>query len=152
MANTASDMFALLQVVLIMSAFYSIGITTMVSTLPEDARREAATYTLGENFNVERMNEDMSSALQSQTSIPLIEMGALVFYSGNFIIDFMMNFITAIPQMLSLLLLTFTRLFPALDIEIIHMIQIFTSVVVSAMYVFGLIGTLLSMRSGTQVV
>ena len=52
---------------------------------------------------MDTLGPKIESNLGSQLRLPLIDAAALVFYSGNLVVDLLMNFMTAIPQMFTLL-------------------------------------------------
>jgi hypothetical protein len=88
----------------------------------------------------------MTSQIQSQKNIPLIEMGALLFYSGNFIIDLCFNFIFAIPQMIGLILSGVAILFN-IDPDIMYLIQAYLMGIMGLLYIISIIQMLIGVRT-----
>lgn len=99
------------------------------------------------SVDIENMTETIEGSMTSQLEIPIIDMGALLFYSGNILMDLMMNFITAIPSALTLLINTFNVLFP-IDVYILTTLKIFIFGFGGILYIISLIVFLLNLRSG----
>jgi len=102
-------------------------------------------------MDMENISKKIETTTQSTTNIPLVEVGALVFYSGNIILDLLLNFFFAIPIMLGLLTEGICLLFN-LDGAFVNIIQVFVSVVVGTMYMVGLLQFITSMRSGQNII
>jgi len=140
------------RIILVMMLFYSFCITVLVYALPSDAATQVLPYSnVGDNIDMEGISQDLEEGLTRQTNIPVIEAGALVFYSGNILIDLLLNFAYALPQMLGLLVHGITYLFN-LDAFIFVSVQIFASVLMTALYFLGLIQLLTGQRSGSGLI
>jgi len=142
-----TQLMNLIIIMLIVQGFFSMGITLISHKLPEDARNKIGMFTENQNDILET-EEKIESSLTKQTNIPVIDMGALVFYSGNLVIDLLLNFIFAIPEMITLLMNCVLIIF-SIDPFIIQQLQIFTSVLFSMIYFIGIIQLILGMRSGS---
>ena len=134
------------KVTLLVMAFYSVAITIIAYSLPTDSKDFISTYELV-NFKYQDMGDKMQNSLSKQTNVPIIDLGALVFFSGNILIDLLVNFLYAIPQMIGLLIKIFTTIFNV-DGGLIIIVQTFSSVIITALYVVGLIQLLAGIRSG----
>lgn len=131
---------------LLIMAFYSVAITILAYTIPSAQQNYITTYELTD-FKYDSLGEQMQGSLSSQQNLPLIELGALVFFSGNIMIDLILNFLYAIPQMIGLLISIIMVIFH-FDNNLIILVQTFTSVIITSLYVIGLIQLLLGLRSG----
>lgn len=139
------------KVVIIIMLFYSFGITILSYSLPSDSLTYVTGFSdLGDSFDLETVGSDVQSSLESQTDIPVIELGALVFYSSNIILDLLLNFAFAIPQMFGLLINGISILFNV-DSQLFVVVQLFTSVVMIVLYFVGLIQLMTGIRSGRVV-
>ncbi|MEM4757767.1 MAG: hypothetical protein QW184_01275, partial [Nanopusillaceae archaeon] len=96
------------------------------------------------------VGEKLKSGLQLQTNIPLVDMGALIFYSGNLLIDLMVNFFTAIPSMFTALINFYFTLFP-INAEVATTIKLFVFSFVTILYVLMLIQFLISLRTRSGI-
>jgi hypothetical protein len=138
-------------IIMLICGFYSVGITVYTYAVPSDIAPKITSYGqitgLGD---IETQTGDLQSSLQKQTNIPLIDAGALVWYSGNIFLDFALNFITAIPQMVTQLL---TILFMIMHVDTVfaHLIQVFMTLITTAAFIFFIIELILSIRSSTQM-
>lgn len=138
----------LFKITLIMMLFYSTCINLLVYSMPEDTIPYITSYSeLSGTISLEGVSAEVQTSVSRQTDIPVIELGALVFYSGNILIDLILNFAFAIPEMLSLVIngiLTILNI----DSQINNLIQLFTTVTITVMYFIGVITLLTSVRSG----
>jgi len=144
-----------IKAILVVMTFFSLSMT-MLTYAFAGFGEETLTYVGDFNeINVKFQNQNISETLQgsidSQTSIPVVEVGALLFYSGNLLIDLLFNFVFAIPQMVGLLVHGIQLLF---NIEgyLFLQVQIVMSSLLIGLYVLGIIQTILNFRSGGQLV
>ncbi len=105
------------------------------------------TASMASDYSKKNISDTMTSQITNQKNIPIIEMGALLFYSGNFLLDLGVNFIFAIPEMIGLLLHGIAFLFD-IDNTIMNNIQLFVTGIMGVLYVLGLLQMMLSIRSG----
>ena len=73
-----------------------------------------------------------------------------MFYSGNILIDLLLNFFFAIPEMLTMLINGVMMLF-GIHVEAMGIIQIFLSVITVVLYVISVIQLAVGVRSGRLV-
>lgn len=148
MANNMMDWF---KVILVIQLFYAFVITGLVYVLPVDTLGYVGGFSdVANQVDLEGITSQVQDSLERQTNIPVVEIGALVFYSGNIIIDLMLNFAFALPQMLGMLVNGVMLLFNV-DSYIFAIVQLFSSAVVTVMYFLGIIEILLSVRSGRSL-
>lgn len=83
--------------------------------------------------------------------VPLLDIGGLIFYTGNIIIDFLMNFVTALPSVASLLIDIFFRFFPV-GSAVASTFKLGIYTLVSIVIVIYLVQTLLNIRARGSVV
>ena len=78
-------------------------------------QNQVQTYT-GANgtINIVTLASTMQSGVTNQQNVPLLAFGALIFYSANIIVNLMLNFFTAIPQMITILFSALVFLVPGL--------------------------------------
>lgn len=139
------------KVMIIAMLFYSFCITLISYAIPADARMYVTSFSEAtDNIGMEEIGTQVEETMTRQTDIPVIEVGALVFYSGNILLDLLLNFAYAIPQMFGLLLHGLMILFNV-DTYIWAVMQLFASVVITALYLIGLIQLLTGVRSGRLI-
>jgi len=147
MANIV-DLF---KTVIWVQLFYAVAIVLFTHNMPGSSVHYVEWYSDSTaTIDLESVGSQVEDSLRAQADIPVIELGALVFYSGNIILDLLANFAFAIPAMLGLLVEGFTRLF-SIDGFIAIQVQLFASVLILVMYVIGLVQLVAGIRSGRIV-
>lgn len=146
-----AELTELFTVVIVVQLFYAFVITACAYALPSAALVYVSGFSdFGTDLTLQGVGDSIEDSLVSQTNIPVIELGALVFYSGNIILDLLINFAFAIPQMITMLLNGIMMLVNV-DTNVFNIMQLFFSVVIVAVYFFGLIRLVTSIRSGRLV-
>jgi hypothetical protein len=139
-----------LKAVLTIMLFWSFAMTILTYTMPSSML----------NY-IQPFESDLPSAtdtattvqgsIDSQINIPIIELGALIFYSGNIVIDLILNFITAIPEMMSILLNGILLLINV-PTNIATTVKLFAFSMFTIFYILGVIALLLNVRSGKGLI
>lgn len=136
---------------ILVSLFYSIAITILVYVMPAAMINNVEIFSEpANNMNLESIGQQVEGSLTSQTEIPVVELGALVFYSGNILVDLLLNFATAIPQMITILVSGLSILIN-IDTMLLGFIELFFSVIMMVLWVIGLIQLVTGMRSGRLI-
>lgn len=139
------------KIALIVMLFYSVSINMLSYTIPAGARDYVTMNSLtGGIVDVEDVGAQVEESVTRQTDIPVIEVGALVFYSGNILIDLLLNFAFAIPQMFGLILHGITLLINV-NTYLWAQLEIFAAVLMLVLYMVGLIQLITGVRSGRLV-
>lgn len=99
-----------------------------------------------QTINPSALSSQIQSATQSQLHIPLIDLGSLVFYSGNLIFDLIVNFFTALPGMFNLLVDALCLLFNV-PVFLANTLKVAIFTMLSISYFIALISFILSIRS-----
>jgi len=141
----------LFKVVIMIQLFYGLAITGLTYALPVDVLNEVQAFSdISTSTNFEEISSQIEDSVEQQINMPVIELGALVFYSGNIIIDMVLNSALAIPEMFTILINGFCRLI-SLDSYITNLLMVFAGVVFSVMYFIGIIQLLMNVRSGRVI-
>lgn len=137
---------------IIVMLFYSFCITMLAYAMPAEALQYNTMFSQSQEatIDLDSISQQVEGSLQDQTNIPVIELGALVFYSGNILLDLLLNFAFALPQMFSLLINGFLAIFN-IDSGIAVIIQGFASGAMLIVYFISLIQMLTNVRSGRIV-
>lgn len=142
-----ANLMKMFTVMIIVQLFYSFGITTLTHSLPTSRLDYVEGFSdLADRLDLQTISNTFEDSVLDSMNMPLIELGALIFYSGNIIIDLLMNFIFAIPQMIGLFINGFIMLF-SIDTFFTVQVQLFTSVIIGVMYFIGLLQLLMNVRS-----
>lgn len=146
------DVGGLFTTIIVVQLFFSLAITLISHTLPGDSLQYVDVFvSTADTMNIQDIGEEIQGSLDKQTNIPIIELGALVFYSGNILIDLLLNFLFAIPQMFELLLTGILYFAGGLNNFVIVSLQIFIKVLISALYLFGIIKLITNIRTGRAI-
>ena len=138
--------------VIIMQLFWAFAFGILTLTIPAGDLPQLAVFTF-QNGSVDlaTIGTSFQDAVTNQTNIPLLDYGALVFYSGNIILDLILNFFFAIPEMATMLvsaLLSFVPLPGGMDV----LIRSFLFAIIGVMYVIGLLAFVSNIRSGANII
>jgi len=99
--------FNYFMTIIIVSAFYSLFITTAVYSLDEAPVNIGIIINFqGDEVNLDygTTSQEFQSAINTQKSFGGADLAALALFSGNIILDLAANFIFAFPNMISLLI------------------------------------------------
>lgn len=136
------------KVIVTIQLFYAFAITGLSYAMPSDSLNYVTGFSdITESISLQSVSTDVQDSLEQQTNIPVIELGALVFYSGNILIDLLLNFAFAVPQMLGMLVNGIMLLFNV-DSYIFALVELFSAVIFGVGYIIGLIQLLVGVRSG----
>ena len=122
---------------LIVQLFWSIAVTLLVLSMPSSDlvylsfASESPTAS-----TIDSVGDQMQGALSSSSTLPVVDSATLVFYSGNIVLDLIGNFVTAIPQMFTLLLKALFSLFP-IDIMLQKRLYVVSYAFISILYLFS---------------
>lgn len=133
---------------LFLQLFYALAMTLIVPAIPSQ-------YTLPVNmFNnpdaqidYQNVATSLQGGITDQTNIPVLDFGSLVFYASSIILSFMINFVTAVPQMLILLLTAFFFVFPIGITIQANMITALT-ILLTILYWLAVIAFVTNIRTG----
>lgn len=131
--------------------FYALAITMMAYSLPADAVSYINVFQQDVSVDITNVSSQFEESMQKQMNIPVIDLGALVFYSGNIVIDLMLNFFTAIPGMFNILLTVFFT-FINVDAYLATQIKLFTTTLITILYIVMLIQFILNVRARGTIV
>jgi len=150
------DLMSYFTIVIIVQLFYSAGITGIsyaMMTMPDqNALHYIDSYgDLAHTLGMETVAKKFESSISQQTNVPLIDLAALVFYSGNILLDLLLNFVTATPQMIQLLISAVMTLL-SLDYHATMMVQIFTTVLITIIYFIAILQLVTNIRSTGKVI
>jgi len=148
MAQNMMDWF---KAIIIVMLFYSFAITLLTYALPEQAKPFINPFSdVANEIDLESTSSQIRGSVEAQTNIPVVELGALVFYSGNILVDLLLNFAFAIPQMIGLII-NGVMLMLNVDSYVFAVVEIFSAVIITVLYFIGLIQLITSVRSGRMV-
>jgi len=144
----AQDMMSLFKTIILVQIFFSVAITMLAYAMPDESLQYVNGFTdLAGEVDIEGVRNDIQGSVENQLDIPVIELGALIFYSGNIIIDLLLNFFFAVPEMIGLIFNGLLLLFN-IDSFLFAYVELFSAVTITVMYFIGLLQLLIGIRSG----
>lgn len=147
----SSQTFNYFQYVIMIQLVFAFSMTIIVYALPEDAINYASEFDTEHSLALDEVSQDLESGLTRQTNLPMLDLGALVFYSGNIVIDLMIRFFFAIPEMISIILGS-VFMFIGIDAFIAAQLQLLIWAIVSAFYMLAIIKFVMNIRSQGAIV
>lgn len=139
---------------IVVQAFFSFGVTTvthaMQQAMPETTHYIDDYIFMTADYNLDKISSRVQTGMTQQTHIPIIETGSLLFYSGQYFLDLILNFIFAAPIMLGFLISGVANIIGWSQDFYIPMI-LFFGVLIQAMYIIGIIQLITGIRSGRVV-
>jgi hypothetical protein len=125
--------------IILFSAFYSLIVTLLsyAVIVPNEFVPEK---------NINDIRGLTENVYKNSIGIPIIDLGALVFFTGNAFLDFLINFVTAVPSA-AVAVLGFAFMFTNLPADIINTVKTSIFAVGIVLYVITLIAIILNIRS-----
>lgn len=143
--------FDTFKMIISVQVFYAICITILAYTLPPADIGYTSDFSNSDYMSLKNMSDQMTNNLNQQSNVPVVELGALVFYSSNFIVDLVLNFLYAVPQMIGMLIHGITIIF-SVDTNLWAYIQGGASVAITIFYIIGIIQIMTTIRArGTLI-
>lgn len=132
---------------LCMMIFYSLSITTMSYMFPEWAQPFNAFAQQNVNTDISDITSTVDLGVRAQSGIPLVELGTLLFYTGNLWFDLILNFLTALPQMFTLFVDILLSLFN-FDVYFTQMMKLYMGSIIFVVQMLGVLQFFANLRSG----
>ena len=134
---------------LITQMFYAFCVTIFVPLIPDIQQQQVIMFTDSQGVvSFSTLSTTIQGAVNNQSSIPFLDIGTLIFYSTSIILNLVLNFFTAIPQMLMMLLSTLFIFLP-FNSTIQESIKMIFIVMVTILYYMLLIFYITSQRTQT---
>ena len=93
----------LLKVIVILQLLFSFSVTLISHSLPSDVLKQFTEsevqpqHASGSSEMISKFNQTVTE----MKGLPLVNTAFLLFYTGNLLIDLLLNFVFAIPEMLT---------------------------------------------------
>jgi len=134
---------------LITQMFWAFCVTVFVPLIPDVQQAQVIQFTDSQGvISFTTLSSTVQGAVNSQSTIPFLDLGTLIFYSTSILLNLVLNFITAIPQMILLLLVTLFQFLPFASSIQITVKEIFL-VMVTVLYYLLLIFYITAQRTQT---
>lgn len=143
---------SIFMVILLIQLFYATGVTVLAYSLPSVSSNYLdSANTIASGVDIEDVATDLEGSFNNQLNIPVIELGALVFYSGNILVDLLLNFLTALPQLITQILSVIFTI-TGVDSQVQNYIQLFLTGMVTIYYFMSLLVLLTNIRGRGTIV
>lgn len=143
--------FEYFKYIIIIQLFFSFIITGVTYALPSDTLEYVTLIEPEHDIDLETVARDIQSSSERQVNIPVVDLGALVFHSGNIVVDMILNTIFAIPEMITLLINGFLFFFGLQSYLAVHL-KLLLWAVITAVYMIAILAFIVNLRSGGQIV
>ncbi len=140
--------FEYFKLIIIVQIFFGVSITIVAYAMPSDNYIQLIES--GQEMDLDETGAMITGAADRQTNIPILDMGALIFYSGNIVLDMILNSVFAIPSMVTTLVSVFTIFFP-IDAVLAAYIGIAIFLIIGAIYIISILAFIVNLRGGAGV-
>lgn len=143
----AGSIIDFVKIMLTIQIFWAFAVTGIVATLPADQVALVSVYTTQSGtVNIGTITSELNTGITNQFNIPLLDAGALIFYSGNIVLNLVLNFFTAIPQMFTLFI-SGIFLFIPIDATLQNSVKLFFGGIIFIYYMLGVLNFITATRS-----
>jgi len=113
---------------LIVQMFYAFTVSIFVPLIPDAQQQQIISYTDEAGvISFVTLGNQVEGSVGKQTTTSFVDIGALIFYSTSLVINLIVNFFTAIPQMISWVLVSLFVFIPVEETIQITVKTIFTA-------------------------
>jgi hypothetical protein len=130
--------------------FYALAITLILYSIPVSEQNRIIDFTTSPaNEDLGQMSSEFQQSFNTQAGLGLVDLGMLALSSGNMMVDLILNFFTAIPSMVTLVL-SAMFIFVQVDASAQATLKSFVFVAVTVIYIISLLNFLINVRSQTS--
>jgi len=146
-----SNTYDYFKYVIIIQLVFGIGATMISHSLPEQTMVDLSSQITPEEVDsMEDLSTNFTEKIEAirnpPINLPFVDTAFILFYSGNLVIDSLINSIFAIPSMFTVLISGFTIFIP-IYAPYKAILQLFVYSVIAILYLIGIIAVLLNLRS-----
>lgn len=146
-----SNTWDFFKMVIIIQLFFGLGVTMISHSLPDRTYITISQEITPENVeSIENISSNFTKDIENirnpPIDLPIIDTAFVLFYTGNIVIDAFINSLFAIPSIVTILVKGF-GIFVPIDPFFINMISIFVYAFVAILYIIGIIGVIINIRS-----
>lgn len=143
--------FDYFKAVLTAQLFWAFSVTLLVYGLSQvTVLSPVVLFTDNVGLEINDIRDRVDVGFDEQLELPLVDLGSLVFFSGNLLADLILNFITAVPNIVNLFLAGIFTFLP-IDSELQSLVKVFITVFGTILYLIGIFSLLTDSRTGRQL-
>ncbi len=126
--------------------------TTFAYTLPEDQIQFVSIYLDNPTAGVLRdISLDVEQNIGNQLSLPVLDTVTLIMFTGNILVDLILNFLTALPSMF-ILIIEGIALFVPIEATLLQTFEMLLWVTATVLYLIAITSTIANLRSSRGLV
>lgn len=136
-----------------MMLFYSIATTMLAYSLPAEDLNYVVSFNFGENnikTDYTKISGEVEKNISTQKRVGITDIGGLVLYSGNLVLDLFLNFFASIPSMATLLFKILFLIMP-IDNQLATQFLLGVYAFVATAWVLSLIFFITQIRTQTAI-
>jgi hypothetical protein len=143
--------FSYFKFIIVLQLFFAFSVTLVTYAMPDDTLEYVTIIQPSHEIDLETVAKDIQSSSERQMNIPVVDLGALVFHSGNIIVDLILNTVFAIPEMVTILINGFLFFF-GVEAFVATYVKLLLWAVISAIYLIAILAFIMNIRSGVEIV
>lgn len=143
MSSGSGDALVFFKFIIIVQIFFGISISIIGYAMPD--KKYLSIASMDHPIDVNDIGGSLEDTLDNQVNIPLIDMGAMMFYTSNLIIDMVLNSFFAIPEMISIILHVYNMFYPV-DPVIYSYMSIAIFCIFGLLYILAIIVMVMNLR------
>ena len=137
--------------IIMMQIVFTFAVTLVTYTLPDNVKQYSSMLETEHQTDTSQMVTEFEQSLGTVKNVPLYDVGMLVFWTGNIIVDIFLNFIFALPEMITLVLNAMFIFIP-IDPYLQYNIKLIVMVIGGILYIWMIISIISGIRSGRRIV
>lgn len=143
---SSAKTFELFKLFLVISLLYSFFMTGITYALPDAANDQISLFVPTHSVDLEDYADEVRDKADQSMVMPMIDLGALIFFSGNLLIDLMLNMLFAVPEMV-MILVSGLMYFAPIDPFLATQIKVFVFAIIALFYIIAIFALLINARS-----
>lgn len=147
--SMAEGTFKYFTAIIVVQLFFGVGVTLFAYAMPPAGGFDYVQLVTPEHgIDIKNVGQSLEESSQKQVNVPLVDMTTLIFYSGNIVIDMILNTLFAVPEIVSLGVNIVFGFFP-INAVIQAWMNIFIFVLIFSIYVISILAFVMDLRSGS---
>lgn len=137
--------------ILMVQLFWSFGITIFAHTIPIEQQQFVSIYLDNPTGDtLQNIPLEVEDNTRNQLEIPVLDTVTLIMFTGNILMDLILNFLTAIPTMFILLVEGIVTFIP-IEATLLKTLKLLLWVTATILYMIAIVTTLSNLRSSRGV-
>lgn len=147
----SGNAFTFFKFVIVLQLFFAFAVTGVSYAMPAEAKQYLTLFEPEHEISLGSVGSNIQNKMEKQMHVPIIDMGSLVFHSGNILVDMILNTLFAIPEMTTILVSGIVMLIP-IDNYLAARVKLFLFAFIAAMYIISILSMIMNIRSQRGIV